>query len=277
MARRFGHLAGVAALGALAAMTVGASAADLSRPVYTKAPPPAPPAFSWTGFYVGGTVGGARTKADVSLNTVNGTPALYNPIDIPSLNAFGSPSTWQTNVIAGLKGGYNQQWGAWVLGVEGDISSFNTSPTVAVIGNPFITFPGAGSAQMSTNLHTSWLSTIRGRAGFAADHWLFYATGGAAFAGVNYSNTYRGFSPLGSGFEFEAASASKTQVGWAAGAGVDYAITPRWIVSAEYLHVDLGSITAAGLVTTGSASTATMNFSTKVTSDIGRFGAAYKF
>jgi outer membrane immunogenic protein len=258
-------------------MTVGASAADLSRPVYTKAPPPPPPVFSWTGFYVGGTVGAARTKADVSLNTVNGPVPLYNPIDIPSLNAFGSLSVWDTNAIFGLKAGYNQQWGAFVLGLEGDVSSFHFSPTVAIAGNPFITFPGAGSAQMSTNVQTSWLATIRGRAGYAVDHWLFYATGGAAFAELKYSNTYRGFSPLGSGFEFEAASASQTKVGWAAGAGVDFAVTPRWVLSAEYLHVDLGSVTAAGLVTTGSPSTATMNFSTKVTSDIGRVGAAYKF
>ena len=278
MARHLAGVACLAALGALAAMTVGASAADLSPRPYTKAPPPPPPAFSWTGFYVGATVGAARTSADVSLNTVNGTPPLYNPLDIPNLNAFGSPSMSETNAIFGLKGGYNQQWGAWVLGVEGDISSFHFDPTRANSGNPFVvTFPGAGSAQITTNVETSWLATIRGRVGFAADRLLIYGTGGAAFANVKYSNTYRGFSPLGSGFEFEGASTSQTQVGWAAGAGIDYALWSNLILSVEYLHVDLGSISAAGLVTTGSAATATMNFSTKVTSDIGRFGAAYKF
>ncbi len=276
MARHLVNIAGLAALGALAAMTVGASAADLSRPVYTKAPP-LPPAFSWTGFYVGGTVGVARTHADVSMTTVNGASPLIDPIDISTLNAFGSPSLSQTNAIFGLKGGYNQQWGAWVLGVEADVSSFHFNPTVANTGNPFITFPGAGNAQISTNVETSWLATIRGRAGYAVDHWLFYATGGAAFANVKYSDTYRGFSPHGSGFEFETASASQTRVGWAAGAGIDFAVTPRWVLSAEYLHVDLGSVTAAGLDTTGSPNTATFNFSTKVTSDIGRVGAAYKF
>jgi len=277
MARHFGRVAGLAALGALVAMTVGASAADLS-PVYKKAPPPPLPAFSWTGFYVGGTVGAAWTNADVSLNTVNGTPALYNPIDIPTLNAFGSPSLSQTNAIFGLKAGYNQQWGAWVLGLEGDISSFHFSPTVANSGNPFITFPGTGNAQISTNVQTSWLATIRGRAGFAVDHWLFYGTGGVAFANVKYSNTYRAFSPLGSGFDVEAASASETRVGWAAGAGVDYALYSNLILSAEYLHVDLGTMTTAAGVTTGvGPANATFNFSTKVTSDLVRAGAAYKF
>jgi hypothetical protein len=48
-------------------------------------------------------------------------------------------------------------------------------------------------------------------------------------------------------------------------------------VSVEYLHVDLGSIAASGLVTTGDANTATMNFSTKVRSDLARGGISYKF
>ena len=252
-----------------------ASAADMPVKAVYKAAPVV--AFSWTGFYVGGTVGAARTNADVSMNTVNGTSALIDPLDIATLNAFGSPSLSQTNAIAGAKAGYNRQWGGFVLGLEGDISWFRFNPTVAATGNPFITFPGAGNAQMSTTVNTNWLATIRGRAGFAVDHWLFYGTGGAAFADVGYSNTYRGFSPHGSGFEFEAAAVSQTRVGWAAGAGVDFAVTPHWVLSAEYLHVDLGSVNVAGLDTTGSASTATFNFSTKVTSDIVRVGAAYKF
>jgi len=101
------------------AFTQIASAADLPRKAPAYVPPPA---FSWTGFYVGGTAGAAWTKADVDMTTVNGTPALYNPIDIPSLNAFGSPSLSKTNAIVGAKAGYNQQWNAFVLGLEGDIS-----------------------------------------------------------------------------------------------------------------------------------------------------------
>jgi outer membrane immunogenic protein len=265
------------ALAGTVTLAGSAFAADIS-PAYKAPVAPPPPVFTWTGFYVGGTVGAARTKADVSMSTVNGVPALYNPLDIPTLNAFGSPHLSQTNAIFGLKAGYNRQWGAFVLGLEGDISSFHFSPTVAAAGNPFITFPGLGSAQMSTNVQTSWLATIRGRAGFAVDHWLFYGTGGVAFADVKYSNTYRAFSPLGSGFDVESATASRTRTGWAAGAGVDYALYSNLILSAEYLHVDLGTMTTAAGVTTGvGPANATFNFSTKGTSDLVRAGAAWKF
>lgn len=277
MARHVGSVGGLTALGALVAMTVGASAADLPL----KAPPPPPPVFSWTGLYIGGTVGAARTHADVTMSTVNAAAPnnLYDPLDIPTLNAFGSPSLQETNAIFGLKAGYNQQWGSFVLGVEGDISSFHFNPTVANAGNPFVTFNPGGSAQISTNVETSWLATIRGRLGYAANNWLFYGTGGVAFANVKYSNTFRAFSPRGAGFDFEAASANPTQVGWAAGAGIDYALYPHLILSVEYLHVDLGTVTASGGVTTqfNPARTATFNFSTDVTSDLVRVGAAYKF
>jgi outer membrane immunogenic protein len=257
-----------------------AFAADMAVKMPVKAPPPAvaAPVLNWTSFYVGGTVGAAWTKADVSMTTVNNTGILYDPLDIPSLNAFGSPGMSRTNAIFGAKAGYNQQWNAFVLGLEGDISWFHFDQTVTNVGNPFVTFPGSGSAQISTNVETSWLATIRGRAGFALDHWLFYGTGGAAFANVKYSNSYKAFSPHGAGFDFEAATASETEAGWAAGGGIDYAINPHLILSAEYLHVDLGTITASGGVTTQfAARTATFNFSTRVTSDLVRVGAAYKF
>jgi opacity protein-like surface antigen len=46
---------------ALAVMAMPAGAADL----LVKAPPPTPvPAWSWTGFYIGGNVGGAWAKSD---------------------------------------------------------------------------------------------------------------------------------------------------------------------------------------------------------------------
>jgi len=267
----------IAAVSAVAFMQI-AAAADLPRkaPAYT----PPPPVYSWTGFYVGGTVGGAWSKADVSLNTVNGASPLYIPSQIPGLDAIGSPNVSASNVIAGAKVGYNQQWASFVLGLEGDISSFRFNRSAFTTGNPFpLILPPAhpNVANFDTNVATSWLATVRGRLGYAVDRLLFYGTGGAAFSNVSFSNAYQGHSPLGAGDEFGAASASETKTGWVAGGGIDYALAINWIVSVEYLHVDLGSIAASGLVTSGNDNTATMNFSTKIRSDLVRAGVAYKF
>jgi outer membrane immunogenic protein len=250
-----------------------ANAADLRMPL--KAEPAAIAAFNWTGYYIGASGGAAWTKADVGLNPVNGAVPNYRPEDIPGVAALGTTSLNGTSAIFGAKTGYNFQFSSWVAGLEADFSYFHTNRSVTAVGNPFPAF--AGSMALNTSVTTDWLATIRPRIGYAFDRTLIYATGGVAFGKVKFSNTDVEFAFNGAGFGNEASSSSQTRVGWAVGGGFDYALTRNWIVSAEYLHVDLGSISASGLVTSGNAATATLNFSTKLRSDIGRVAIAYKF
>jgi len=53
------------AAASLLAITQAASAADMSRPIY-KAPPPVAPVWSWTGFYIGGHLGGAWSSESMT-------------------------------------------------------------------------------------------------------------------------------------------------------------------------------------------------------------------
>src|SRR5262245_17260221 len=89
-----------------------ASAADLRAPVYTKAPPPAPVLFNWTGFYVGLNAGGKWITNSDQVITSGGT-----------LFTLGgnNDSSW----IAGGQVGYNWQapGSQWVFGIEGDIDA----------------------------------------------------------------------------------------------------------------------------------------------------------
>ncbi len=241
----------------------------------------APGGYDWSGFYVGATAGFARTKADVGLNVVNNDNAdpLYRVGDIPFLNALGSSNMSASKAIVGGKIGYNHQWGAVVGGLEVDYSAFRLNKSAAPSGNPFLVpLFGAGTASFNTNVSTNWLATFRGRIGYSFDRALVYGTGGVALSRVNFSDTYSAFSPNGGGNDSESIAASKTKVGWALGAGVDYAMTKNWIVSAEYLHIDLGSMNVSSVASTGGFTrTATFNFSTKLTSDIVRAAVAFKF
>ena len=58
-----------AAMMALLTTSIAANAADVyARPAPYAPPPPvyAPPPFSWTGFYLGGNIGGAWANRDVT-------------------------------------------------------------------------------------------------------------------------------------------------------------------------------------------------------------------
>lgn len=68
-------------------------------------------------------------------------------------------------------------------------------------------------------------------------------------------------------------SASETRVGWAAGGGVNYAVTPNWILGVDYLHYDLGSTSVTVSDSVGGFITA----SQKVGGDIVRGVINYKF
>jgi outer membrane immunogenic protein len=216
------------------------------------------------------------------LSVANGPAILYAPGDIPNLQALGSNTFSQTIGIFGGKAGYNYQWRYVVAGLEADFSAFrvNQSITSASTTNPFTSFPGfRGRASFNDSISTNWLATVRGRLGVTADRALFYATGGAAFAGVRYTDSYTAFSPLGAGLDFENTSTNPTRAGWTAGGGIDYAFTNNWIASVEYLFVDLGSFQTTGLVTTqfNPAVTALFTFNNRLQSNIVRGGVSYKF
>lgn len=75
---------------------------------------------------------------------------------------------------------------------------------------------------------------------FSVDGFLPYVTGGLAIAGNTIKAT-----PLGG----PTTSNDKTHIGFAAGAGVEYALTDRLSAKVEYLYVDLGNEKYFGAVT----------------------------
>jgi outer membrane immunogenic protein len=183
-----------------------AFAADLPNtkeaPVYT---PPPPPAFTWTGLYLGGQVG-------YQWNTT--APNLYAPSGAYVGNLGGSNDN---GVTGGAHVGYNLQFAQFVFGLEGDVdgSSFNG---------------GASGGPVSYTTREPIEGSVRGRVGFAWDRVLFYGTGGVAFG--DFTDTYTG----AAGFD----SLSQTRVGWTAGGGVEYALDNNWSVRAEYRYTDFG-------------------------------------
>ena len=133
---------------------------------------------------------------------------------------------------AGGTAGYNWQYGHAVLGLEGDLDWSNLSGT----SNSALC-PGCSTSD-------TWLSTVRGRAGYAFGGVMPYLTGGLAVGDIRAS------APGLPG-------ASTTNAGWTVGGGVEVALPGNWSAKAEYLHVDLGRFncgTDCGLASTDNVS-----------------------
>jgi len=191
-------IAGCLVVGALFAAQ-SASAADLSVAPLYKAPPPvqASPAYNWSGFYLGVNGGGGWGHSRWDANATG-------------INLSGGQ--------VGGTAGYNWQYGNAVLGLEGDMDWSGMKGT-------------ANSALCPNGCTTSdnWLSTVRGRAGYAFGGIMPYVTGGLAVGDI------RAATP---GF----AGANTTNAGWTVGGGIEFALPGNWTAKAEYLHVDLGHL-----------------------------------
>jgi outer membrane immunogenic protein len=125
------------------------------------------------------------------------------------LNPSHLSSTGNFNVNGGLFGitaGVSGQFGAFVLGAEGDFDWQDVSGTS---GSTFCTSLitstkiGAKAAGLSCKTASNWVTTFRGRFGYAWDRMLFYGT--------------------------------------AAGAGIEVALAEHWTFKVEYLFVGLAN------------------------------------
>ncbi len=207
---------------ALAALSTTALAADLP----SRAPPPVyipPPAFTWSGIYIGATLGFAQ-------GYTNFTDLGYSD--------FGGTINQQTEgLIGGGTLGINFQQGSLVYGLETDFSGLtNKNTRNAYYNGSYYLYDRYDTAK------TDWLGTVRGRIGLAVDRTLFYFTAGLAYGNVKnthgYSESYFGEGCCGYNDYWQS---NTTKIGWVAGLGLEYAITPNWTVKGEALYANLGS------------------------------------
>lgn len=246
---------------ALIAMSLPSFAADLRTPVKT---PTAAPAWTWTGFYVGGHAGAAWLTTDGSTSFVPaGGP---NPV---------GQSLDNTGFVGGLQAGYNWQNGNLILGIETDFSymSNKADSTVAPLTIGVAPFPGS-FATLSSRL--DWFGTARVRFGLTSSpQLLWYVTGGVAYGQVE-NNSFGTAFPAVPPIETFFGSSSDVRLGWTAGGGTEWAISRNWSIKAEYLYYDLGSSTVTALPLSPNPGFF-MITKYDVTGHIARLGVNYKF
>jgi opacity protein-like surface antigen len=206
-------------------LTDTAGAADLpmkAEPIVAR--------FSWTGCYLGGTLGGAFARKDIT-----------DPVQLVQDSFSGPGSTTgittvrvsPNGAIVGGQIGCDYQFANnAVIGIEGFAGGLSNKSSTAFalpLGGP-----GDFAAAQAT---TDFLTSITGRLGYAFDRVLLYGRGGFALAGDKYE-------VLGSfnatPFNF---TGLENRIGWTAGAGVEWAFSPHWSVNLEYDYYGFGTKT----------------------------------
>jgi outer membrane immunogenic protein len=206
----------------------------------------AAPAWSWGGSYIGLHGGYAWGNDDHAFAPLSGfAPA-----------AGGAFSQDLDGGLFGFQTGFNWQIGNVVFGLEG------TTSWTSIEGKDAGVFGGA-FAGASYKTEVEDLSTFTARLGFANGPWLLYGKGGVAYGEVKSTFTN------GAQYFRE----HNDHIGWTAGVGVEYALTPSWIIGLEYNYVDLGDQRYGGLLPTFADYKADISFSTMLARVSYKFGA----
>lgn len=207
------------------------AAADLG-PMPLKAVP-VPAIADWTGFYLGGHFGYATGTSEWSATQAAGAAPLSGSIDLfNSFDAFKGTGSY----FAGLQAGYNYMLPSrFLLGVEMDVSTPNT-----IAGSQTVSSAASGQASYTDTVLD--FGTLRGRVGYAFDHWLVYGTGGVAWTYDKLERTQLAGVPLGGNVATGTTEAALLwRWGWTAGAGVEVPIAQNWTAKLEFLTSEFGS------------------------------------
>jgi high affinity Mn2+ porin len=208
-----------------------AAAADLGTMPVKASPAPASP--DWTGFYLGGHLGYATSTSNWTATQGGGAAPLNGSIDLfNSYDAFKGTGSY----FAGLQAGYNRMLPLrFLLGVEMDFSAPNT-----IAGSQ--TVSSAPSERASYTDTVLDFGTLRGRFGYAFDHWLVYGTGGVAWTYDKLERTQLAGTPVGGNVAIGTTEAALLwRWGWAAGAGVEVPIAQNWTAKLEFLTSEFGN------------------------------------
>ena len=207
----------VVAAGALA---TAATAADLPAPAPAYYPPVYRPViYDWTGIYGGVHVGAGVMQDEVTATT---TTILQNA---------GAQTRYTPFAVAGgAQAGFNVEFAPFVVGAEGtftwtDISGSNFFPAS--------NFGGLVAVRSTSAAH--WYGTATGKIGYAANDFLFYAKGGAAWMSVNYTEDVTAGPVLGERI------LTDTRTGFTVGGGIEFGMTENLSARVEYDFLDFGT------------------------------------
>ncbi len=205
---------------AAASLPASAFAVDLAVP---------PPAFTWTGFYLGANAGGVLSPGNPAFKSQGFGSSAF---DLPA-NGDGA----KAGFTGGFQAGYDYQIGSIVPGFETDFNYLSNCRNGTFAAPPVYAPFGIASYSLSGGC-SYYFGTLRARLGYAFDRVLLYATAGIAYGrdpgSVNLTPAFGNY--------FAGSWSNSARTKYVFGVGLEYALSDHWFAKAEYLYADLGRI-----------------------------------
>ncbi len=170
----------------------------------------------WSGFYIGGKLGGMWSDIGWTEN-------------FSEFNSGGGAKFTPSSLAGGVFGGGNIQMGNWVFGLEATFLGTGLSQSAS---------PVVETDVFKTDI--GWLLFVEPRLGLTFDRTMVFVKGGWVGGNAEFSATG---TTTGGG----TVSASTTDFvdGWTIGGGIEYAWHPSFIIGVDYQYIDLNLSTAA--------------------------------
>ncbi|VEJ45107.1 outer membrane protein [Bartonella vinsonii] len=225
-------------------------AADIIVPEQST-PVIAVPAFSWTGFYIGGQLGNFSSKTGLSYEEDDKT-GKWIPVKkdlLPKLSGF------EGGIYAGSNVDIDN---GFIIGIDTDViwsdkknmKSISSSDVEPPKESHSEKLGETSRATEHTDVHPitvqytlkqKWAGATRARVGFVVDRMMPYVAGGVVYTQLQNifalpANTTERAVNLSALVHDE----KKTMIGYTLGGGVDFAMTDNVIVRAEYRYSDYG-------------------------------------
>jgi outer membrane immunogenic protein len=212
-----------------ALLAIGVSMSARAADMAVKVPPAPVPAWTWSGYYAGLNLGYG----------IGSDPGGFN-IVAPGSGVSPTPERFNyspAGVIGGGQIGINWQVDPhWVWGAEADLQGSGQSDHFTCV-QQCLNVPGVSLNGTTVNQQLNWFATARSRLGWSNGPALWYATAGFAVGEVRTAiNTIQQASPAVP-FSF-----NDTKGGFVLGGGLEYRLWGNWTAKAEYLYIDLGTI-----------------------------------
>jgi len=187
-----------------------AAAGELTKIIYRAQPPAALPIYNWTGLYGGLNAGGGVATGQF-------LDPCFTCADIKIQDPFA---------LAGGQIGYQWQWHAMVVGLEGDFDWTGANRSLLYAADD-------SCCKGLANLDMDAFASIRARMGLAYENALIYVTAGPAFGHFNSSVQLGTFG----GFDTDTSTDHGWHSGIAAGAGVEFMLTNNLSLRGEFLAI----------------------------------------